>query len=167
MHPTLPRPRWLPSTLAATLLAMIAIACAPSAVMVRSPLAVHLAEQPEGQGARRLAHYCDPDGTCHIGGEAVLDERDVNSVGLSRGEGRLTLNLRLNRRGLDRLAVLAQGSSAGGRLTLVVDDKAIEASRVEEAARTGVVVVSGPVEPMQQLYDVLTQPHGEPPPPRD
>ncbi len=167
MYPILPRPRLLHPTLAVLALATIAAACAPNAAMLRSPLAVHLAEQPEGQGARRMAHYCDPNGACHVGVEAVLDERDVNSVALNRGEGRLTLNLRLNRRGLDRLAVIAQGSSAAGRLTLVVDDKAIEASRIEEATRTGSIVVTGPIEPMQRLYDVLTTPHAEPAPPRD
>lgn len=152
---------------AAALAVLPALGCAPNAALLRSPLAVHIAENPEGEGARRMVQWCDADGTCHVGPTAVLDERDVQSVGLNRGEGRITLQLRLNRRGLDRLAVLAQGSNAGGRLAVVVDDKALEANVVEEAARTGSVVLRGPVQPMQRLYDLLTseRPGREPPPP--
>ena len=138
--------------------------CAPNAAMVRHPLAVHLSDRPEGAQTRRVVQWCDADGVCHVAPEVVLDERDIRSVGLDRGEGRMTLQLRLNQRGLDRLAVVAEGSGAGGRLTLVVDQRALQASAVEASRKRGSVVIEGPSVDMERLFQRLTSPDPERPP---
>ncbi len=139
----------------AALLTMVG--CAPHAAMVRHPLAVHLADRPEGEGARRVVQWCDAAGVCHIAPQAVLDERDVRSVGLDRGEGRLGLVLELNSSGRAKLAAIAQGSSSAGRLTLVVDERALEASQLEASRRSGQVRVQATDEEIERLFQRLTR----------
>ncbi len=150
--------RSLPRVLSAGLVAaVLALGCAPNAALVHRPLALHMAETDVGaEGVQRLPSWCEADGVCHVGGSALLDERDVESVGLQRGDSRVTLQLRLNRQGLDKLAVVSSGAGAGGRLTLVVDRKALQASSVEQARRDGHVVVTGPAADMERLFHRLT-----------
>lgn len=159
MQATQTRPRRLTAAALTAAACGALMGCAPHVALVRHPLAVRLAERDVGaDGVERLPSWCEADGTCHVGGAVLLDQRDLQGASLDRGEARATLQLRLNARGLDRLALVTQGRDAAGRLAVVVDRKAIVASSVEQARRDGEIVVEGPAVDIERLYLRLTRP---------